>query len=109
MVSVLGAASVGRGVRVETVRVRPRVLAGALLAAAVLMPDLAHACPACFGAMGEIDSPMATGMNNGILVLLAVIGGVQVGFVALFVSIRQRGKKLQQRRESFRVITGGAR
>ena len=66
----------------------------------------AMACPVCFGAT---DSPMAEGVNNGILVLLGVIGSVQVGFVALFVGIRRRGNHLEKNEESLEAINGGAR
>ncbi len=77
-------------------------VAGLLAAAA----QPAMACPVCFGAT---DSPMAEGMNNGIFFLLGVIGMVQIGFVALFISFRRRGKAYQEHKESFEVINGGAR
>ena len=48
-------------------------------------------------------------MNNGILFLLGVIGTVQVGFVALFLSFRRRSKQYQERKDSFEVINGGIR
>lgn len=79
------------------------VFVGALVASAA---GPAMACPVCFGAS---DSPMAAGMNNGIFFLLGVIGMVQIGFVALFVSFRRRGKAYQERKDSFEVINGGAR
>ena len=66
-----------------------------VLAVMVLSPDVALACPVCFSGIGEIESPMATGMNNGILVLLAVIGVVQCGFVAFFLGLRRRARRLQ--------------
>lgn len=66
----------------------------------------ALACPVCFGAT---DSPMAAGVNNGIFFLLGIIGAVQLGFVALFVSVRRRAKSHEQRKDSFEVITGGVR
>ena len=86
-----------------TVRVVLGILAVALVASAA---GPAMACPVCFGAS---DSPMAAGMNNGIFFLLGVIGMVQIGFVALFVSFRRRGRVYQERLESFEVINGGAR
>ena len=79
------------------------ILVGALVAS-VAAP--AMACPVCFGAS---DSPMAAGMNNGIFFLLGVIGMVQIGFVALFVSFRRRGQAYQEHKDSFEVINGGAR
>lgn len=78
----------------------------AALAVGLLAPSVAHACPVCWGAT---DSPMAEGVNNGILFLLGVILAVQVGFVGLFVAIRHRSRRLEERRESFEMIDGGVR
>lgn len=64
----------------------------------------AGACATCYGAA---DSAMTAGMNAGILTLLAVIGGVQVGFVALFWSFRRRSRRLREQRERFHLIHGG--
>jgi hypothetical protein len=66
----------------------------------------ASACPVCFG---DPNAPIQKGVNNGIWVLLGVIGSVQVGFVALFWTFRQRARELQRRREQLKVIEGGAR
>lgn len=82
------------------------VVALVIVAAALGAAAPALACPTCWGAS---DSPMAAGMNNGIFVLLGVIGTVQVGFAALFVSFRRRSRVYQERKESFEVIKGGAR
>ena len=77
-----------------------------LIAVALLgVVEPAMACPVCWG---ESDSPMARGMNNGIVFLLGVIGTVQVGFVALFVSFRRRGKECRKHSDSFEVINGGS-
>ncbi len=82
-----------------------RFAVAALISVAVLgAAEPAMACPVCFG---QSDSPMAQGMNNGIFFLLGVIGAVQIGFVALFVSFRRRGKELQERKNSFEIISGG--
>ncbi len=78
-----------------------------LLAVMVLGPDLALACPVCFSGIGNIDSPMATGMNNGILVLLALIGVVQGSFVAFFLGLRRRARRLQQTHEMAQLSHGG--
>jgi len=84
-----------------------RIVFAALIVAVVAGTALpALACPVCWGAS---DEPMAQGMNNGIFFLLGVIGMVQIGFVALFVSFRNRAKAYQQRKDSFAVINGGAR
>ena len=76
-----------------------------VVASMVVAPGLAEACAVCYGA---VDSPMTEGVNNGILVLLAVIAAVQVGFVALFLSIRQRARQVRQQKERLQVIQGGA-
>jgi hypothetical protein len=71
----------------------------------VLAPCAADACAVCYGAA---DSPLTEGVNNGILVLLAVVAVVQVGFVALFLSIRQRARRERRRSDRFQLIGGGA-
>jgi len=63
------------------------------------------ACPVCFGNPG---SPMVKGTSNGILFLLGIIGSVQIGFVALFVTFWRRARAIRRRRESFHLIEGGA-
>ncbi len=47
----------------------------------------ALACATCFG---RSDSPLAEGMNMGILVLLGVILTVLAGFVVFFVFLARR-------------------
>lgn len=59
----------------------------------LILPAASEACAVCFGG---VDSPMTTGMNNGILTLLGVLGMVQIGFVALFLKLRQRSRRLQE-------------
>jgi hypothetical protein len=60
---------------------------GLLIAAHALQPHSLLACAACFG---QSDSPMAAGMNWGILSLLAMIGVVLGGIVAFFVFLARR-------------------
>ncbi len=79
--------------------------AGVLGVALALLPRAAAACSVC---LGDPDSQMAVGVNNGILVLLGCVAFVQVGFFALFWSFRNRAKRIQQRRERFSLIEGGA-
>lgn len=74
--------------------------------AALLGAAEASACSVCFGAA---DDSMTRGMNNGILTLLSVVGIVQLGFVAMFVSFWRRGKKRRDQREKMELIDGGAR
>ena len=71
---------------------------------ALAVPVLAFACPVCYG---PPDDPMVKGTNNGIWVLLGVVGFVQVGFAALFWSFWRRARALRRFRESLRVIEGG--
>jgi hypothetical protein len=80
----------------------------ALIAVAVcqlLTANCLNACPVCFGNPG---SPMVKGTSNGILFLLGIIGSVQIGFVALFVTFWRRARAIRRRRESFHLIEGGA-
>ena len=51
----------------------------------------ALACATCYGAS---DSPLAQGMNWGIVTLLGVIGSVLAGVVAFFVHVGAKSAKL---------------
>ncbi|MGH9419682.1 MAG: hypothetical protein ACRD3J_06900 [Thermoanaerobaculia bacterium] len=78
----------------------------ALIAIAiVLIPAILTACPVCYGNPG---SPMTKSSNNAIIFMLGIIGFVQVGFAAMFWSFWRRAKELRRRRESFRLLDGGA-
>ena len=77
-----------------------------ILALLVGTAAAASACPVC---VGDTDSQMAQGTNNAILFMLAMVGIVQIGLVALFVSVRRRTKALRERREQFQLVEGGAR
>jgi heme/copper-type cytochrome/quinol oxidase subunit 2 len=50
-------------------------------------PGAASACAACYG---QSDSPLAEGINWGILTLLIVVTAVLGGFVAMFVYFARR-------------------
>jgi len=50
----------------------------------------ALACAVCYGAS---DSPLAQGMNWGILTLLGVIGSVLAGVVVFFVHVGRQSAK----------------
>ncbi len=78
----------------------------AALAAVLLLAvaPSAFACPVCWGAPND---PMVKGVNNGIWVLLGLVGFVQIGFVALFWSFWRRARDQRRFRESFHVIEGG--
>ena len=87
-------------------KTRTLLAIGVAFVAVMTTPEPAAACPVCFGAT---DSPMAQGVNNGVFFLLAIVGMVQLGFVALFVSVRRHAKDYQERKDSFEVINGGLR
>ncbi len=53
----------------------------------LLASPAAWACATCFG---RSDSPMAKGMNMGILFLLGVIGAVLVAFASFFIFLARR-------------------
>jgi hypothetical protein len=72
--------------------------------ALIMLAPALLACPVCWGAP---DDPMVKGVNNGIWLLLGLVGFVQIGFVALFWSFWRRGREQRRFRESFRVIEGG--
>jgi hypothetical protein len=82
-----------------------RLLFAITVLAALLAPQFAYACPVCFG---DPNAPMTQGTNNGIAFLLGTVFFVQVGFVAMFWAFWRRAKSLRRRRESMRVIQGGA-
>ena len=82
------------------------IVAVFLLAAAFTFADSASACAVCYG---SADDAMTQGMNNGILTLLGVVGVVQIGFVAMFVSFWRRGKRHRDHRDKFQLIDGGTR
>ena len=75
-----------------------RVVAAMLL---ITLAPVAFACPVCFGSP---DDPMIKGVNNGIWVLLSLVGLVQIGFVALFWSFWRRAREQKRFRDSLRVI-----
>jgi hypothetical protein len=70
----------------------------------LLIAPSAFGCPVCWGSP---DDPMVKGVNNGIWVLLGLVGFVQIGFVAMFWSFWRRGREQRRFRESLRVIEGG--
>jgi hypothetical protein len=64
----------------------------AVIVMAALHPAPLFACAACYGAS---DSPMAQGMNWGILSLLGVVLSVLTFIIAFFVHIGRTSAKLQ--------------
>lgn len=57
---------------------------------------MSHAvkAPACAACYGQSDSPMAQGMNWGIMVLLVVVGVVLSGIAGFFVFIVKKQRKV---------------
>ncbi len=70
----------------------------------LVLPESADACAVCYGGA---DTALTQGMNNGILVLLGVVGLVQGGLLAMFYTFWRRARDLRARRDSFRVLDGG--
>lgn len=83
-----------------TAQLRNLVFAVILL----LLAQPAFSCPVCYGAPGD---PMVKGTNNGVWVLLGVVGFVQIGLVAMFWSFWRRAKSQKRFRDQFHVIEGG--
>ena len=75
---------------------RQRVFLLAFAVAALFLPQVAEACPVCFG---DIGGPAARGVNNGILAMLGVVFTVQIGFAVMFVGMIRRAKKLPENSE----------
>jgi hypothetical protein len=63
---------------------------------AALAPAKAFACAACYG--GNIDSPMADGMNWAILALGAVVTTVLGGFLAFLIYAIRKSEALEAAR-----------
>jgi hypothetical protein len=71
-------------------RIRLKTLVTCLAVALALQPNSLRACAACYG---QSDSPMAAGMNWGIMSLLAVIAVVLGGVGAFFIYLARRSAK----------------
>lgn len=59
----------------------------------VFLPSHLFACAACYG---QSDSPLATGMNYGVLTLMGVILSVLSVFVVCFVHIVRKGEAMHR-------------
>ena len=69
-----------------------------LMAAAMVIGGSSpvFACPVCFGLLDAEDSSMIDGTRLGIVVLLAVTLAVQGAFVAFFIYLRRRAKRIAE-------------
>ena len=74
----------------------------AVIAIGIALPLLA--CPVCYGSPND---PLVKATNNGVWVLLGVVGFVQISFAALFLSLWRRARAQRRFRDSLRVIEGG--
>jgi hypothetical protein len=63
---------------------------------ALLAPAKIFACATCFG--GNIDSPMADGMNWAILTLGVVVSTVVVSFVAFLIYLIRKSEAVEAAR-----------
>ena len=70
-----------------------RLRAGVSLTAAIVLGASSRlfACPMCFGAE---ETSMIDGTKLGVLVLLGIVLAVQGGFVAFFLYLRKRAKRI---------------
>jgi hypothetical protein len=65
------------------------VLRSIATSAVVAVPRAALACPVCFG---QSDSPLAQGVNMGVLFLLGTITAVLIGFASFMIYLARRAK-----------------
>ena len=63
--------------------------------AALLMLAASHSAFACATCYGASDSPLAQGMNWGIMVLLGFIGAVLVAVTSFFIYIVRRASAME--------------
>ncbi len=82
---------------------RARALVATL---SLFVAEVANACPVCFG---DPASPMTKGATSAVWFMLAIVGVVQIGFIALFVTLWRRARANKKFREQFHLIEGGAR
>ena len=57
----------------------------------LVAPRAVLACPVCFG---QNDSPLASGMNLGIIVMLGVTGGVLAAFASFMIHLVRRARSV---------------
>ncbi len=66
----------------------------------IFAPNCLLACAACYG---QSDSPLAEGMNMGVLFLLGVVTLVIGGFVTLFVMLARRAAAVAARQAAAKL------
>lgn len=77
---------------------------GLVLALLLAFGTAVTACPVCYGGA---DDKMMDGVQAGVLLLLAIIGSVLVGFAALFLRFRHLAKKVAQAEAAENVTAHG--
>ncbi len=87
-------------------RARSFSIAAAAWLVMVLPASPIWACSVCFG---DPNSAETRGLRGAIAFLILVVGLVQVGFIRLFWTFRQRAKLHDERKKRFSVIRGGVR
>jgi hypothetical protein len=80
---------------------RGKALLASLVVTFASQPNSVRACAACYG---QSDSPMAAGMNWGIMSLLVVVGTVLGGVAAFFVFLARRSAAGAARRTTAPVL-----
>jgi hypothetical protein len=65
------------------------VIGVAVVSVLLLVPRTAFACPVCFG---QSDSPLALGINYGILAMLGFVVSLWVAFGSFFIYLRRRAR-----------------
>jgi len=74
---------------VRASRIVQNVVRTAATLALIAAPRAALACPVCFG---QSDSPLAKGVNVGVLFLLGTVTAVLIGFASFMVYLARRAK-----------------
>jgi hypothetical protein len=87
-------------------RARTLAIAAAAWLLVLLPASPVAACTVCFG---DPNSSETKGLRGAILFLLVLVGLVQIGFVRLFWSIRQRARLHDERKKRFSIVRGGVR
>jgi len=56
-----------------------------------LSAKAANACPSCYG---QAEGPVIDGMNNAIMAMIGITGFVLSGFIAMFIAIAARQRRM---------------
>jgi heme/copper-type cytochrome/quinol oxidase subunit 2 len=76
------------------------------LSLVVFAAPAAHACSVCYGA--DPSSPWAASINSGIYILLGVTGFVLGWFAVVILTIRNRARRWQSRKDALHVVASAA-